>query len=108
MIRIRLMPAIVLNVETNSGDRQPNHDGQRHYGPPARCDEDKQEVSRGEPCDDRRGLKIHLEIIALAATGLLEIRINAVAQLADKTVAAGEFNRGRPNSSGGRGRCWGR
>src|SRR5437773_1890948 len=88
------MPAIVLDVESDRGDGDAEHDRQRQNCPPACHDKQQEQVSGEKPGENRGGFEIHLRAVTALASGLFEIRIHALAQFVDESIAGGEFQIG--------------
>ena len=88
---IGAVAAVVLDVKADCGDGEAEDDGKRNRRDPTCRDEEEQEIGREEPGEDRRGLEIHLWAIAAGMAGALEVSVDALAQLAQETVAPVEF-----------------
>ena len=63
------MPAVVLNVESDTGRREPEQDGQRHALPPGVGREHEQQVRDSQTGHEDRRLQVHLPAVALPPAG---------------------------------------
>ncbi|HEY9875470.1 MAG TPA: hypothetical protein V6D12_18705 [Candidatus Obscuribacterales bacterium] len=80
------MPAIVLNVETDSCCHNPKQDGKWQSLPPCLCEEDQKYIQTSETEQQYDRLDIHLRTVPFRLPGASEILIYTPPKLDLKTI----------------------
>src|SRR4029450_12677662 len=81
VVGVRLMAAVVLDVEADTGRRHPEQDAQRHTLPPRVGHEHEQEVRDRQTGEGDRRLQVHLPAVAAPPAGDLEILVDSSPKL---------------------------
>src|SRR5262249_13554447 len=78
--RIRLVAAIMLNVESDPSDEEAEEDGQREGLYPRTGDEHQEKIRAGEAGEEDRRLGVHLPTVAWQPAAGAEVAVNPFAK----------------------------